>query len=414
MKKTDTSPKLQFFAPCPRGAETLLVQELQTIGASDITASGGGVGFTGAAAIGWLANLTSRIASRILQKVAHGQYRSTDDIYNLAKNTEWEQWHDAQATLRVDLTATRSPLQSLQFATLRIKDGVCDRHREISGERPSVDTHRPARRIMGFVNEEYCTLYLDWSGEPLFKRGWREQATDAPLKENLAATLLMLANWPNAETVLLDPFCGSGTIAIEAALMAHGALPGAKRHFAFEQHKTFDASAWQKVRDRAISEAMTKAAQQRAINTSTPSPVTIIASDISEAAIAIAKQNAMHAGLPSDAIDWRQIDVLHWQSPAPAGLMLSNPPYGERLDTKGRKVISDNDQFWPAFGTLLKQQFAGWRAALLTSDLELPGQIRLKAVRRTPLFNGPLECRLFSFEMYAGSRRKPAAETAPL
>ena len=400
-----TSPKrLTFFAPCPRGAEALLAAELEECGAYDIVPSGGGVAFTGAATVGWRINVISRVASRILQRVAHSYYRNSEDVYNLSRDTGWEQWHDEKASLRVDITATRSPLQSLQFATLRVKDGICDRYRELTGERPSVDTWQPQRRVMVFLTQDQCTLYLDWSGEPLFKRGWRENATDAPLKENLAATMLMLADWPQHDA-FYDPFCGSGTLAIEAALMVRGIVPGANRRFGFETIKGFDSTGWQRLRDFTVNDAR-KQSQQ-----TTYPP--IYANDITPGALAIARENAHSAGLDSDAISFKQGDALLSKAPATSGVMVTNPPYGERLDMKGRQVITAEDQFWPLFGTMLKQQFSGWKAYLLTSDLKLPGQMRLKEVKRTPLFNGPIECRLFAFEMYQGSRRKPATEALP-
>ncbi len=412
---------VDFFAPCPRGAEALLVTELKEIGATQITPAAGGVAFRGDTTVGWVANLCSRFAIRILQRVNLGKYNSTDDIYTLARQTPWELFHDHKASLRVDLTAIRSPLQSLQFATLRIKDGICDRYRELTGERPSIDTHRPERRVVAFLQDQQIQLYLDWSGEPLFKRGWRAQANDAPMKENLAATLLALAGWgpwlfkapqpiPTQDGPYLtffDPFCGSGTLAIEAACISAGELPGAQRRFAFESQIGFDSARWQSVRDKCINQAR-KAAQdfQRQFG-----EARIIASDIALPAILIAQQNARQAGLAAQTIEFKQSDALHWASPAPRGMMVTNPPYGERLDMKGRKVLTSEAKFWPLFGDLLKKQFSGWQAWLFTADLELPGQIRLKPKRRTPLYNGPIECRLFGFDLYQGSMRRPGAST---
>lgn len=413
----------QFFSPCPRGAEHLLAIELKEFGAIRIEPSGGGVGYQGSAQVGWRANLESRFASRVLQRMNAGQYESSDDIYKLARDTPWELMHGPQESLRVDITATRSPLQSLQFTTLRIKDGICDRYRELTGERPSVDTHTPVRRVLAYIHEFEIQLYLDWSGEPLFKRGWRRDANDAPMKENLAATVLALAGWGGWQSrvegallqpegvgdFLLDPFCGSGTLAIEAACMRNGMLPGAKRRFAFESQLGFDRAAWQRLRDQRILQSRNAALAQFGPCKDTPA---IIASDITPAAIAIAQQNAHEAGLTPQDITFKQLDALHWTSPAAAGLLVTNPPYGERLDMKGRKVITEDDRFWNLFGDLLKKQFTGWQAWLFTADLELPGQIRLKPKRRTPLFNGPIECRLFGFEMYQGTKKIKDGSTA--
>jgi putative N6-adenine-specific DNA methylase len=390
--------KLGFFAACPRGAEEFLAAELKSFGASDIEMTGGGVSFSGTAQTGWQTNLSSRIASRVMQRMTHGYYGHTDDLYALAKSTAWELFHDSNATLRVDVSATRSPLQSLQFATLRVKDGICDRYREIDGQRPSIDTQQPVRRVLAHLFEDQCILYLDWSGDSLFKRGWRRDANDAPLKENLAATLLAVAGiGVNRPAAIFDPFCGSGTLVIEAACMMRGLLPGGKRRFAFEDQIGFPVTEWQRFKDKQSHLSQSRAA-------ALPQPL-IIGGDITPAALSIAVENARRAGLPDDAIDFRQSDALHWKSPAPSGVMVTNPPYGERLDMKGRKVIAEDEKFWPEFGSMLKKEFNDWHAWLLTADLDLPGKIRLKPRRRTPLFNGPIECRAFGFDMYVGSRK---------
>jgi putative N6-adenine-specific DNA methylase len=389
---------LVFFAPCPRGLEAALADELRAIGAGVLETPPGGVRFEGDTRTGLAANLHSRLASRVLQQVAHAPYRDEDDLHRIAHDTEWERWHAPLASLRVDTTATGAPIRSLQFATLRIKDGLVDRLRERFGERPSIERQRPDRRVFAFLDAQRCTLYLDWSGESLFKRGWRHDASDAPLKENLAAGLLALAGWAPG-TPLLDPFCGSGTIVIEAAQIAAGVPPGARRRFAFERMKDFDRSGW---------DAMRRVEPRPA-----PGAASIFGSDVSVAAIAAARANLARSGVDAGWVALRQVDALHLDAaPAPAGLLVANPPYGERLDVGGRQSLAQADRFWPAFATLLKQRFAGWSACLFTSDLELPRRLRLKPSRRTPLFNGALECRLFRFEMVAGSaRRAPAGES---
>jgi putative N6-adenine-specific DNA methylase len=286
-------------------------------------------------------------------------------------------------------------VRSLQFANLRIKDGIVDRLRERFGDRPSVERQRPDRRVFAFLDAEHVTLYLDWSGESLFKRGWRRDGVDAPMKENLAAGLLALAGW-TPEQPLLDPFCGSGTIIIEAAMIAAGVPPGANRRFGFERMRGFDRAAWDRMRRVAPHPA--------------PSMPMIFGSDVSEAAVAAARANMARSGVPAGWANWRQLDVLRMdEAPAPAGLLLANPPYGERLDIKGRQAFAQAGDFWPAFATLLKQKFAGWSVCLFTSDLEVPKLMRLKPSLRTPLFNGALECRLFRIEMVAGSAREPRA-----
>ena len=386
---------IRYFAPCPRGLEAALAAELRAIGADVLSEPPGGVQFCGDLHTGLAANLHSRLASRILQEVGSGPYRSEDDLYRLALEVEWERWHAPTTSLRVDTTASGSPLHNLQFATLRVKDGIVDRLRERFGDRPSIDRQRPDRRVFVFLDAQQCTLYLDWSGESLFKRGWRREGVEAPMKENLAAGLLTLSGWPQAST-FLDPFCGSGTLPIEAAMQAAGMPPGLRRRFGFERMLGFDRAAWDRM--RAI--------------TLRPVPDTpfIFGSDVSQAAIAAAQANYARSGLPAGWVQWRQLDVLKTTAaPAEAGLLVANPPYGERLDIKGRQAFAQAADFWPAFATILKQRFAGWAVCLFTSDLEIPKLMRLKPSRRTPLFNGALECRLFRFEMVAGSAR-PAAK----
>jgi len=385
-----------FFAPCPRGLEVALADELRAIGATVLATPPGGVRFEGDESIGLLANLHSRIASRVLQQVASGPCRGEDDLYRLAHDTEWERWHDPLLSLRVDTTATGAQLPNVPFANLRVKDGIVDRLRERFGERPSIDRQRPARRVFAFADADACTLYLDWSGEALFKRGWRREGADAPLKENLAAGLLALSGW-TPEQPLLDPFCGSGTLVVEAAMIAAGVAPGARRRFGFERMRGFDRAAWDRLRRPHAAPA--------------PAAPRLFGSDVSEAAVAAARANLARSGVADGWVRWRQVDVLHLaEAPATAGLLLANPPYGERLAVKGREALARPEQFWPAFASLLKQRFAGWSAALFTSDTDLPKHLRLKPARRTPLFNGALECRLFRFEMVAGSaRRSPAA-----
>ena len=359
----------------------------------------GGVAFEGDVRTGLAANLHSRIASRVLQRVAHGAGRTDDDLYRLARDTPWETWHEPLTSLRVDTTVTGPGLPDPQFANLKIKDGLVDRLRERFGERPSVERQRPDRRVFAHVDAGGCTLYVDWSGESLFKRGWRRDASDAPLKENLAAGLLAVAAWQPGQP-LLDPFCGSGTIVVEAAMRAAGVPPGARRRFGFERMKGFDRAQWDRLRSAPPAPV--------------PAAPSIFGSDVSEAAVAAARANLARAGVDAGWVQWRQLDVLHLaQAPAPAGVLVTNPPYGERLDVKGRQSLAQAERFWPAFATLLKQRFAGWSVCLFTSDLDLPQRLRLKPSRRTPLFNGALECRLFRFEMVAGSARRGADERPP-
>jgi putative N6-adenine-specific DNA methylase len=298
----------------------------------------------------------------------------------------WSDYFDVTRTIRINITAIKSPLKSLDFTTLRIKDAICDKFRQLTGERPSVDTREPDIRIHAFLEQSQMTLYLDTSGDALFKRGVRQYTNIAPLRENLATGILMLAGWQPG-TPLLDPMCGSGTFLIEAALMSFNIAPGIGRHFAFEKLHTFNEEKWQAMRDEAI------AAQK---------PVTalpIYGSDLYGDELKAAKLNLENAGL-SDAVMLKQANVLEISAPADHGVLVANLPYGERMGE-----LDEMRVLYPQLGDVLKQKFKGWNVYLLTADLAMPKSIRLSVSRRTPLFNGALECRLFEYKIVAGSNR---------
>lgn len=383
-----------FFAPCPRGLEAVLAQELTALGASGVAATDGGVRFAGSHALGYRANLASRIASRVLWRVVETSYRNEDDIYRAALALQWPQWFDVGNTLRINVSAHRCPLKSLDFVTLRIKDAICDHFREHSGERPNVDTERPDVRVHAFLTTDRMTLYLDTSGEPLFKRGYRTAAGEAPLRENLAAGILRLSGWTPGEP-LLDPMCGSGTFLIEAALIALDIAPGVRRNFGFEKLKGFDRLAWDKLKSQA------QARERPRIE------LPIYGSDLYGEELKFARANVAAAGL-TDVIKVKQANALEISAPAASGVIVTNPPYGVRLGT-----AEDLAQFYPKLGDALKQKFSGWRAYILSSDLALQKQVRLAASKRTPLYNGALECRLYEFKLIAGSMRRKSTPTDP-
>jgi putative N6-adenine-specific DNA methylase len=260
-----------FFAPCPRGLESILHEELLTLGAVDPIVTPGGVGFGGSLDVCYRANLESRIASRILWRVAQGPYDSEEDLYHLASTLPWHEWFLPTHTIKVKVSAQQCPLQSLNFATLRIKDAVCDRFIKISSSRPSVDTTRPDILIVAFLDERTATLYLDTSGDPLFKRGLRRRMSDAPLRENLAAGILRLAGW-QPDRVLYDPMCGGATLPIEAAMMAHNIAPGLGRSFAFEKLQMFDKKVWDGLCDYSRARQRRRAPARSLPATRAPKP----------------------------------------------------------------------------------------------------------------------------------------------
>ena len=378
----------KFFATCPRGLEPLLAEDLVAAGARDTKTVPGGVHCTGDWPVCYAANLHSRIATRILWQIGHGRYAKEDDIYKLAYDTPWGQWFGAQKTIRVDVTAIKSPLKSLEFITLRIKDAVCDRLRADTGQRPSVDTREPDVRIHGFLTAETATLYIDTSGAPLYQRGLRQKTVEAPLKENLAAGILRLTGWQPG-TPLLDPMCGSGTFLVEAAQIALGIAPGAGgRSFGFQRLKNFRLELWKDLLDAAQDAEKPVAFAQ------------IYGSDVSPVAVRAALANLDRAGL-LPAVSLASGDVLEIDGPAASGVLVANPPYGERLSEQEELAA-----FYPPLGAALKRKFAGWHCHLLTADLRLPKLMRLAPSKKTPLFNGAIECRLFEFAMVAGSNRK--------
>lgn len=378
----------RFFAPCPRGLEQPLADEVAALGAADVETADGGVGFAGELDLAYRANLESRIASRILWRVGGGDYRNERDVYALVRAIDWIHLFKAERTLRVDVAATRSPLESLEFATLRIKDAICDRFRDECGVRPSVDKRAPDVRVHAHLTERGATIYLDTSGEPLFKRGYRRDADDAPLRENLAAGLLALAKWSPTQP-LLDPMCGSGTIATEAAQIAAQRAPGLSRTFGFQKLAWYDGPAWQRIRQRA---------QDRVREA--PDTVSIFASDLAPAAVS-RTSSTLRAAKVDAFVRVEAADVLTRAAPARAGLLLANPPYGVRLADATQLAA-----FYPRLGDALKQRFAGWTAGLFTGDLRLAKLIGLKAERRIPLWNGAIECRLFLFRLVEGAMRR--------
>jgi len=442
-----------YFAPCPRGLEQALADELAEIAirpeVDELAAFEvgrtvpGGVHFFGTQGAAYAVNLHSRIASRVLMRLASRGYRSEEDIYALAAAQRWEDYFTPDEMIRVDVTAHKSPLQSLKFVGLRVKDGVCDRFRKRTGARPSVDTVSPDVRIYAYLTETDCTLYIDTTGEPLFKRGWREEKGEAPLKENLAAGILRLTGWTGAHGMpFYDPMCGSGTFLVEAGQRALGIAPGGKRAFACEWMLGHDAKCFKRLREAAADAAA--AAMRR-------TPPLVAGADISTDMLAYAAANWARAGLPGEPI-LKQVDARYGRPPFDVpGVLLMNPPYGERIAVRGahgsrrRRPEGEEDgtvferasramgamgapraelrrepeppppvdpqeeaaadEFAQAFAGTLKREFAGWKAFVFTGDLSMPRRMRLKESQRTPLYNGNIECRLFRFDMVKGGMR---------
>ena len=465
--------KLQLFLPCAAGVEDYLQPEVRRITGlpdSEVQKRRGGVMVNASWRDALLLNLHSRLAQRVLVQLSYTQYRSEQDLYRAASEVAWEIWFTPRQSIKVEVTAQHSPLTSLNFAALKVKDAVCDRFRaKAHGVRPDVNTQWPDIRIYAHLTTDSLSLYIDTSGEPLFKRGWREDKGDAPLKETLAAAMIAASGWADAVAVaeggdagahpdrspgspttsvpplprllpLYDPCCGSGTIAIEAAQIACNIAPGSLRHFAFEKMLPFQPHVWDAIKNAANNAIRTRAA-------------TLFGSDVAHRMVDFAQRNAERAGV-ADVIEFRGGDALQRMPPGDTpGVMLLNPPYGERIAVAGvagserkgphspasgshshadyeesmqdphredhqqarfgaRELAhtENGGEFFNQLASHWKKNYPGWTAWVLTPDLKLPGKMRLKESRRVPMWNGPIECRLFKFDMVKGSAREGKTE----
>ena len=405
--------QLQIFLPCAAGVEDYLLPEVQRItGLTDasVQKQRGGVALRASWRDAMLLNLHSRLAQRVLILLSYTEYRNEQDLYRAASEVAWEIWFTPRESMKVEVTAQHSPLTSLNFAALKIKDAVCDRFRvKANGVRPDVNTQWPDVRIYTHLSTDHCSLYIDTSGEPLFKRGWREDKGEAPLKETLAAAMLAASGWADGDGDLLplyDPCCGSGTIAIEAAQIACNIAPGSLRRFAFEKYLPFQKHVWDAIKQQAQDAELELAPGQ---------PPIIFGSDVAHRMVDFAQRNAQRAGV-ADVIEFRGGDALQRLPPCETpGIMLLNPPYGERIEVAGvagaqragreEAQMEGSGEFFNQLSAHWKKNYPGWTAWVLSPDLKLPGKMRLKESRRVPMWNGPIECRMFRFDMVKGSAR---------
>jgi putative N6-adenine-specific DNA methylase len=402
--------QLQLFLPCAAGVEDYLELEARRItglAPQHVEKRRGGVMLHASWRDAMLLNLHSRLTQRVLVQLSHTEYRNEQDLYRAASEVAWEIWFTPRQSIKVEVTAQHSPLNSLNFAALKIKDAVCDRFRaKAGGVRPDVNTQWPDARIYAHLTTEHCSLYLDTSGEPLFKRGWREDKGDAPLKETLAAAMIAASGWADGDEALLplyDPCCGSGTIAIEAAQIACNIAAGSLRRFAFEKYLPFQAHVWSAIQAEARDNEIRPTPEQCPI---------VYGSDVAHRMVDFAERNAQRAGV-AGLIEFRGGDALQRLPPcAGPGVMLVNPPYGERIEVAGvagreQAHTENGGEFFSQLSAHWKKHYPGWTAWVLTPDLKLPSKMRLKESRRVPMWNGPIECRLFRFDMVKGSARKP-------
>lgn len=395
----------RWFAACPKGLEYLLVDELKALGAAEAREQLAGVRFEGDATLGYRACLWSRLASRILLPVAEFECADAAQLYAGAMGVDWSVHLGPDATFAVDAHGRATGLDHSQFVALKVKDAIVDQARARDGNRPDVDREHPDVRINVVLRRDRAVLSIDFAGGALFHRGFRRGQGEAPLKENLACAMLLRARWPQVHAAggpLVDPMCGSGTLLIEGALMAGDVAPGLHRaHYGFSGWRGFDAAAWEAL----LAEARARAdAGLRAL---TPK---FYGFDRNAAVLGAAKSNAQAAGLAGFIqLAHRPVAALEAPPHAAPGLVITNPPYGERMGE-----IEALRGTYRELGDALKRGFVGWRAALITNHEELGRATGLRAERSYTLFNGALECRLLCFDAIGAVREQPVREAKPL
>lgn len=390
---------MDFFATCPKGLESLLADELRALGAEGVRETRAGVAFTGVLGIAYRACLWSRLASRVLLPLARFKAPTPEALYAGVQTIVWSEHLGVDSTLAVDCSAINSPIPHSHYAALKVKDAIVDQLRSATGARPSVDTERPDIRVNVHLHHSDATVGLDLSGDSLHRRGYRADGHAAPLKENLAAAILLRANWPAIAKhggALVDPMCGSGTLLAEAGLMAGDIAPGLLRpRFGFSRWHGHDTALWQTL----IDEAETR----RAASLAQIPP--LLGYDNDARAVRAARENLRRAGLGEVArVETRALADCVVADATP-GLVVANPPYGERMGEAGELPA-----LYAELGAALTRCFAGWRAAIFTARPELGLRLGLRATRKHSLYNGALECQLLHFEIdpaHAVQRREP-------
>ena len=376
-----------FLATAPAGAAELLAADITAAGGGDVQERPWGVRFSGGLAVGYAVCLWSRVASRVLMMLAESPAATADELYAATSTIDWSLHIDREATLAVDFESVGSAVTHTRFGALKVKDAIVDQLRERRGVRPNIDTVRPSVRVSVRVARDVAVFAIDLSGESLHRRGWRGAGVAAPLKENLAATLLLRCGWPAIAAAggdFVDPMCGSGTLPVEAALIAADRAPGLTRdYFGFLGWAGHDAALWAGLRAAAVERAAASAwAKGR-----------IFGSDHDARAIEAARAAALAAGV-GELVSLDVQPLARVRAPSTAGLVLVNPPYGERLgEVESLRLL------YAELGVVLRERFSGWHAGLLTGNPALGREIKLEARRTHRLFNGPIEVRLLRFEV---------------
>jgi putative N6-adenine-specific DNA methylase len=371
----------RYFATCGRGIEPVLGDELRALGASEVTIGRGGVAFAGGRALLYQANLWLRTAIRVLRPVLEADVSSPDELYDAVRGLDWSRYLTPDHTLAVDCNVRDSRITHSKYAALRVKDAICDQFVERCGRRPSVDVEEPMIALNLHVYRDRAVLSLDSSGESLHKRGYRPIQTRAPLNEALAAALVLLSGW-RGDRPFADPLCGSGTLPIEAAWLALRRPPGlTRKRFGFQGWMDFDIELWTALRDEA----------RRGVGRTLPAP--ILASDARGDIVSLAINNARAAGI-GHLLRFEKRDLRDFQPPAMPGVLLCNPPYGERIGEE-KSLFS----LYRLLGEVLAERCGGWTAFVFTGNPRLADAIGLKPAAETPLFNGKIPCRLLRFDL---------------
>lgn len=398
-----TSMAMNFFATCPKGLEYLLRDELTALGAGDVHEKRAGVAFAGDLATAYRVCLWTRLASRILLPLTEVDADDDAALYAGAQTIDWSQHLAVDGSLAVDVTLAGGDKGHSRFLEQRVKDAVVDQFRARDGERPNVDIGEPDIRINAYIHRHRASLALDLSGTPLHRRGWRDRQGRAPLKENLAAAMLLRARWPEcyaAGGVILDPMCGSGTLLIEAARMVADVAPGLDRtYFGFLRWRGHESAIWDALLEEAHSRAEAGLRELRAV---------FFGSDVDPHMVQVSRHNAQRAGI-AGFMQLQRHDMARARPPqgADKGLLITNPPYGERMGDR-RELPA----LYRTLGDTLRRHFVGWRAAVLSGDLDLGHAMRLRAEKYYQLFNGALETPLLLFDLAADKLAPPAR--APL
>lgn len=373
--------QFELIAKTFQGLEEVLAQELTELGANDIQIGRRVVSFTGDKELLYRANFCLRTAVRVLKPIKHFKAESAEDVYNAVRSIDWSQYLDNKTTFAVDTVVYSSEFRHSKFVAYKVKDAIVDYFRDTTGERPNIRITNPDIKLNIHVAEDRCTLSLDSSGESLHLRGYRVASVEAPINEVLAAGIIKLSGW-QADRDLIDPFCGSGTFLIEAALMAKGIYPGVfRKHYGFERWKDFDAELLQRIYNDDSSE--------REFSHK------LYGYDINIPALDAARANAKSAGV-ADAIVFAQRDIKDFTTPADPAVVITNPPYGERLKP------ADLGGLYRTIGERFKHEFPGGEAWIITYKEELFAEIGLKPAIKIPLYNGSLDCELRKYQLFSG------------